>query len=132
MIRSYVRMQLHRGDRRHFESERNPYQAGEAIWFACNSNIEGFLGSLPADRKHAIRYEDLTATPSDSLQAICNLLEVEFQPRMANPYAKPGAAAQGAGDPHINLMTSVEHRRPMEPFFELGGRCQELATRHAY
>ena len=132
VICSYVRMQLHRGDRRLFESGRNPYQAGEAIWFACNANIEAFLSSLPANRKCAIRYEDLTSTPADTLRTICDLLEREFQPGMADPYAKPGATALGAGDLLINLLNGVEHRRPIDPFYPLGSRCQELVTRYAY
>lgn len=132
VIRSYVRMQLHRGDRRLFEPGRNPYQAGEAIWFACNANSEAFLGSVPASRKCAIRYEDLTGDPAGSMRPICDLLEREFQPRMADPYAKPGAIALGAGDLHIHLLGGVEHRRPIDPFYELGSRCQELVDRYGY
>ena len=132
MIRSYVRMQLHRGDRQLFESGRNPYQAGEAIWYACNSNIDAFLNSVPANRKCAIRFEDLTLAPAHSLREICALLEREFQPHMTDPYAAPGATAIGAGDLHINLLNRVESRRPIEPFYELGSKCQELVARYNY
>lgn len=132
MIRSYVRMQLHRGDRRRFEPGLNPYQAGEAIWYACNANTEAFLASIPADRKCAIRHEDLTAGPEDSLRTICQLLEQEFQPDMADPYSAPGPTALGAGDLHIHLLERVEHRAPVEPFFELGSRARELAARYGY
>jgi hypothetical protein len=132
MIRSYVRMQLHRGDRRLFEPGRNPYQAAEAIWYACNANIDAFLGLLPADRKCTTRYEDLTAAPPASLQAICSLLERDFQPSMADPYATPEPTALGAGDLHIHLLDKVEHRPLIAPFYELGSRCKELADRYAY
>lgn len=132
MIRSYVRMQLHRGDRRIFERGLNPYQAGEAIWYACNANSEAFLASIPADRKCAVRHEDLTAGPEDSLRAICQLLGREFQSEMTDPYSAPGPTAQGAGDLHIHLLGKVEYRAPIEPFFELGGRARELGARYGY
>jgi hypothetical protein len=132
VIRSYVRMQFHRGDRRLFEPGRNPYQAGEAIWYACNANIEAFLASIPENRKCAVRYEDLTSTPAACLRTICDLLEREFHPGMADPYAKEGSTALGAGDLHIHLLKAVEPRRPIAPFYELGSRCQELVTRYAY
>ena len=132
VIRSYVRMQLQRGDRRLFEPGLNPYQAAEAIWFACNSSSEAFLASLPSDRKCVVRYEELTSAPAACLTTICQLLEREFQPGMADPYARPGATVQGAGDLHIHLLESVESREPIAPFYPLGSRCQELAARYAY
>ena len=132
VIRSYVRMQFYRGDRSLFEAGRNPYQAGEAIWAACNANIEAFLTSIPAARKCAIRYEELTSAPADSLRMICDVLEREFQPAMADPYSGPGATAQGAGDLHIHLKKKVEYRKPVDSFYELGGKCQELTTRYGY
>ncbi len=132
MIRSYVRMQFHRGDRRLFESGRNPYQAGEAVWLACNANTEAFLSAIPAERKAVVRYEELTSKPAESLQRVCDLLEREFEPRIADPYAMPGPTAQGAGDLLIHLLERVEHRRPIDAFYELGGRCQELVNRYGY
>ncbi len=132
VIRSYVRMQFHRADGGLFNPGRNPYHMGEAIWFACNVNTETFLGSIPANRKCVIRFEDLTSGPAGSLRTICRLLEREFQPRMADPYATPGAVAVGAGDLHVNLLQRVEHRTASAPFYQLGSRCQELATRFGY
>lgn len=132
VIRSYVRMQFHRGDRRLFDSGLNPYQAGEAIWYACNANAEAFMRSLPADRKRVVRFEDLTSEPADSLRTICQALQQEFQPRMSDPYATPGVVAAGAGDLHINLLERVEPRPPRPPFYPLGERCQEVASRFGY
>ncbi len=62
----------------------------------------------------------------------CQLLEREYEPAMADPYATPGAIALGAGDLHINLLKRVEHRKPVDAFYELGSRCQDLANRYAY
>ncbi len=133
VIRSYVRLQLHRGDRKRFESGRNPYQIGEAIWFSCNSNTEEFLRGIPADRKCAVRYEDLVSDTAESLGTVCDLLGRTFDPRMVDPYATTsGAIALGAGDLHINLLKTVENRRPIGAFYPLGRRSQSLAERYGY
>lgn len=133
MIRSYVRMQLHRGDHRVAEPGRNPYQMGEAIWYACNANARAFLAGVPEERKCEVRYEALVADPSQSLHRVCELLGRPFDPQMADPYA--GATepiAQGAGDLHIHLLERVEQRTPIEAFYPLGGRCQRLAEYYGY
>jgi hypothetical protein len=132
VVRSYVRMQFQRGDRRLFELGRNPYQAGEAIWYACNVNAETFLAKIGTDRHCTIRYEELTSDPARSLKTICDLLNREFEPEMADPYSQLGAVASGAGDLHVHLHQRVEHRSPSDAFFELGRCCQEMADRYGY
>lgn len=132
MIRSYVRLQLHRGSQAQFKTGLNPYQMAEAVWFACNANSQEFLNGIPRQRQRTIRYEDLTAAPGEALATICDLLEREFEPEMADPYSAPGAVAQGAGDLHIHLKKTVEHRAPIEPFYDLGERCQELVEHYGY
>jgi hypothetical protein len=79
-----------------------------------------------------LRYEDLTASPDESLRDLCELLECEFEPEMANPYAVPSSTLQGAGDLMVHLLDRVEHRRPIDAFYELGRRGQELADRYGY
>jgi hypothetical protein len=132
VTRPYVRMQFHRGDRRLFDAGLNTYHAGEAIWYACNANTETFLRSIPADRRCMIRFEDLSSQPADSLRSICQVLRQEFQPRMSDPYATSGIVAAGAGDLQVNLRKRVEPRPPRPPFYQLGERCQELASRFGY
>jgi hypothetical protein len=132
MIRSYVRMQLHRGDRGRFAPGLNPYHAGEAVWTACNANSEGFLASIPADRKCALRYEELTEAPEAPRRRICDLLGREFEAPMADPYSAPGANVQGAGDLHIHLLKKVEPRPATTAFYELGRKCSELARQYDY
>jgi hypothetical protein len=133
VIRSYVRLQLHRGNRKLFEPGRNPFQIGEAIWYSCNSNSEEFLKGVPADRKCTVRYEDLVSEPAESLETVCNLLGRNFDPRMVDPYAAAsGAVVQGAGDLHIHLLKTVENRRPIDAFYPLGRRCRSLVERYGY
>lgn len=132
MIRSYVRMQFQRGDRHQFEAERNPYQAAEAIWFACNANAKTFLATIPSNRKCVIRYEDLTARPAESLASVCRLLGRSFEPQMADPYTAPGATISGAGDLYIHKRRRVEYRPPAESFYPLGSRCERLVRHYGY
>ena len=131
-FRSYVRLQLHRGDRRRFGPGHNPYQLAEAAWYRCNANAQAFLASVPEDRRCTVRYEDLSANPDASLRMICEMLRIDFEAPMVDPYSKPGAAALGAGDLMINLLKAVEHRPPTEPFYRLGSRCQQLVTHFGY
>ena len=81
---------------------------GEAIWFSCNSNAEQFLSGVPADRKRVVRYEDLVRQPGESLETLCELLGRTFDPCMVDPYAAAsGPIALGAGDLHINLLSTA-------------------------
>ena len=132
VIRSYVRMQFHRGDRALFEAGRNPYQAGEAIWTACNANVAAFFEEIPAERRCILRYEELVADPAASLQTVCDLLGRSFEPAMADPYGSGGAVALGAGDLGIHLLRSVENRAASEAFFPLGSRAQAMMERTGY
>lgn len=103
------------------------------IWFLCNSSTEEFLGGIPADRKCAVRYEDLVSDPAKSLGTVCDLLGRTFDPSMVDPCATTsGAIALGAGDLHINLLKTVEKRRPIDAFYLLGRRSQSLAERYGY
>lgn len=80
-----------------------------------------------------MRYEDVVANPQTTLSEVCNLLDVDYEPRMENPYEhNSGPVALGAGDPRVNRMTEVEKREPSKPFYAIGAQCEELARRYEY
>lgn len=50
---------------------------------------------FPADDWLMVRYEDLVATPSDTLQRVCTFLGVEFEPEMLAYRSRPSVAIGG-------------------------------------
>ena len=80
-----------------------------SIWYYANSNIQGFLETIPAARKVTVHYEDLVASPESAaaaLQRVSNVVGVRYDPAMAQPYegdrmreGPPGARA--VGDPNL-------------------------------
>jgi hypothetical protein len=126
-------MQLYKGVQGRFEPGLNPYHVGEAIWFGQNSNIETFLRDVPDERRCRVRYEELVSDAEKPLRRVCDLLELPYDAEMVDPYKKAsGRVAQGAGDPHINFLETVEKRTPSKAFYPIGGACQNLAERLGY
>jgi len=133
VIRSLVRMQLYEGVQESCEPSLDPYQIAEAIWTRNVSNIDRFLSGVPDERKCTVRYEELVSNPEPPLTRICELLDRSYDAAMANPYGRGACrVARGAGDPHINFLTSVEKRTTGEEFYPIGARCRAPADRYGY
>jgi hypothetical protein len=133
VIQSFVRMQFHRAMRDSCEPDLDPHHIAEVLWVAHNANIEAFFRGIPADRRCTVRYEDLVASPAESLSEICGLVELPFEAAMTDPYQnRSGRVASGAGDIYVNLLDRVEERTPVDAFYPLGERCRTLAERFGY
>lgn len=133
VIRSYVKVQLHKGDQRFFPPGLNPHQMAEIIWVVHNANIAEFLREIPDERKCMVRYEDLVSDPGRSLMNVCSVLNLPYDSEMADPYKnRNGNVALGAGDPRVNLFDRVENRRPTDAFYPVGSRCRNLARDYGY
>ena len=133
VIRSMVRMQFYKGALQMFEPGINPYHVAEILWFRHNSNIAELTSRLAKERTLLVRYEDLVANPQTTLSEVCNLLGVDYELRMENPYEhNAGPVALGAGDPQVNRMTEVEKREPSKPLYAVGAQCEELARGYGY
>lgn len=61
-------------------------QYAELAWLVCQQNILAFLQQIPAHRRLQIKFEDLVGQPEPTLQQICTFLNVDFYPRMLEPY----------------------------------------------
>lgn len=64
-------------------------QLAELIWLLSYRNIQAFAAEIPAARQHWIRFEDLVTQPETTVAAICDFLQIEFQPKMLHPYTEP-------------------------------------------
>ena len=133
VIRSLVRMQLYKGSADLFDEDINPYHVAEILWVRHNENIAAMLADVEKSRKLLVRFEDLTKDPEVWLTRVTELLEVNYDPRMTDPYANAdGPVAAGAGDPGVNLLSKVEHRSPGRPFYPTGAVCTQMAKTYGY
>ncbi len=84
MIHSYVRAKFKQlfG----YANSLSDREEAEMIWVISHQNIMRFLSSIPKNRKCLVRFEDLVHKPEETVRGICQLLEIEFQPKMLNIY----------------------------------------------
>ena len=85
MIRSFEEAKL---DQVFFRSEHSftRRELAELIWLVSHRNILAFFESIPAERKHAVVFEELLAEPERVLRGVCAFLGIDYQPDMAAPY----------------------------------------------
>ena len=82
------------------------YESDTDIWHAGNRNVRDFLATVPADRWTMVRYEDLVTDPRPSLERVCEVLGVEFDEKVLDPYEgdrmrEGPAGARAIGDPNM-------------------------------
>jgi len=63
-----------------------PSQLGELIWVICHQNIRSFLQTIPAQRKRAVRFEELVRSPKKTMEELAEFLGLAFDPKMISPY----------------------------------------------
>lgn len=62
-------------------------QKGEAWWLVSHQNIRHFLQTIPAERQHLVKFEDLAKEPEPAVQQLCDFLGVPFHADMLAPQA---------------------------------------------
>lgn len=133
VIKSFVKMQLHRAQSNLFEPELNPYHCAEIMWCVQNENIMRFMEDIPTNKKYQVHYETLVAEPSQILKDVCRLLDIPYDKEMVDPYrTNANRIARGAGDLYVNKHKAVLNRVPIEPFYKLGDRCQAVSELLGY
>jgi len=81
MIRSFEDARLDQIFR--YEHSFSARQLAELVWTICHQNISDFLHDIPARRQYRIRFEELVKQPTEILKGLCEFLELEFHPPMA-------------------------------------------------
>jgi amino acid adenylation domain-containing protein/FkbM family methyltransferase len=74
-----------------FEHPFSERQVAELVWLISHQNILRFLESVPPDRHHQVKFEDLVGTPEQALGDMCEFLGLEFQGAMMDPYKEKQA-----------------------------------------
>ncbi|MES1241756.1 MAG: amino acid adenylation domain-containing protein [Acidobacteriota bacterium] len=85
MIRSFEEAKL---DQLFF---RHPHRFGrrelaELIWLVSHRTVSRFLASIPKERQHWVRYEDLVRDPEGELRRLCASIGLDYHADMADPY----------------------------------------------
>jgi len=98
MIHSYQEAKMDLLIRRRFDRDL-PFtsrEMAEMVWRLCHENVREFLEGVPASRHLQISFEALVSQPRETLQALCDKLDLAFDPDMLNPYQdKRGRMAEG-------------------------------------
>jgi LPS sulfotransferase NodH len=56
-----------------------------AYWALVNTQIEGFLSTIPPERKHRVHFEQLVKEPSSVMDGLCRWLDIPFEASMLDP-----------------------------------------------
>ncbi|HEX6863213.1 MAG TPA: amino acid adenylation domain-containing protein, partial [Thermoanaerobaculia bacterium] len=120
-------------------------ELAELLWVLAHENALAFLATIPAERQHTVRFEDLLSDPEGELRRICSFLGIAYDPAMAAPYeAKSARMTDGLhaesrmlGDvkfhQHSGVDASVAERWREEYGEEsLSGLARGLAARLGY
>jgi amino acid adenylation domain-containing protein len=85
MIHSFEQVKL---DQVFFRGEHDfsVRQLAELIWLVSHENIIEFLRSVPEQRQCRVRFEDLVATPKETMERICDFAGLQLQQDMLHPY----------------------------------------------
>jgi hypothetical protein len=87
-----------------------PPENAELVWRLSNENIVGHLSSVPTDRQHLIRYEELVNDPRAQLGSLCEKLKLQFDEEMLNVYGE-GRMSLGGGDPRFRAWDTITTER---------------------
>jgi amino acid adenylation domain-containing protein len=131
-----------------FFRHEHPYgrrELAELVWTICHENVLSFLETVPQERRHRVRFEDLTARPEETARELCRFLGTEFEPAMVDPYRDQSRRMTDGIHPLAKMLGDVkfhEHRaidaqvaeRWREAYDHdfLGEPARELAARLGY
>lgn len=81
MIRSFEDARLDQIFR--YEHSFSTRQLAELVWTICHQNITDFLQDISPQRQYRIKFEELVKQPTEILKELCEFLDLEFHPPMA-------------------------------------------------
>lgn len=93
-------------------------ELAELVWNVSQRNILHFLEAIPQNRQLRITFEDLVNQPEQSMQGLCQFLQIPFDTGMLNPYEPAdwkmldgtSQHSQMQGDPKFHEHSSVDPR----------------------
>ena len=74
--------------RRRMDSNKDNSPVMAIEWCYKIHKIETFFESLPPSNKYTLRYEDLLINPEETLEKLCEFMQIEYEPQMIDFYKK--------------------------------------------
>jgi acyl transferase domain-containing protein/acyl-CoA synthetase (AMP-forming)/AMP-acid ligase II/pimeloyl-ACP methyl ester carboxylesterase/acyl carrier protein len=111
VIESFTRMRM---DKLVGAGDNNPYQVAESIWTNSNQNTFDFFANLDPNKHHLVRYEDLVSNPQQTMEGVCEFLNLPFDAAVLHPYEGKRMTegvrdkSMSVGDPNFNKHERIE------------------------
>jgi len=89
------------------DTDAEPMALAEEVWTLMNANISDFLSTIDDKRKCLVHYEDIVAKPEETMQRLCEFLDVPYDPAVIKPYEGERMTdgihnkSMGIGDPNF-------------------------------
>ncbi len=88
------------------------WQLAELMWDICHQNIHEFLRTIPSERSHVVRFEELVHNPQKTMEGVADFLGLPFHPNMINPYQQDRRAQMtDAIHPMARMLGDVKFHR---------------------
>ena len=68
------------------EHDFSSRELAELVWTLSHQNIAAFLQGVPQSPQVRLRFEDLLTQPEESMQTLCQSLDLPFHPNLLMPY----------------------------------------------
>ena len=115
-IRSFEEARLDRVLKFQVQHQYTARQFAELLWIVSHQNILDFLSRVPKQRQLQIRFEDLVQNPQPAIESICDLLSIDFEPLMLEPYRQQehrmtdgiNALSVGMTDPRFHQHSGID------------------------
>jgi amino acid adenylation domain-containing protein len=103
-------------------------QLAEMSWLLAQRNILEFLSTIPAGRRHAVRFEELVAEPERVLRELCGFLRLAYHSDMAEPYRDKSARMTDGLHAESRMLGDVKFHQHSRVDAQAGERWRELAA----
>jgi amino acid adenylation domain-containing protein len=103
-------------------------QLAEMSWLLAQRNIRGFLSTIPAERRHVVRFEELVAEPERVLRELCGFLGLIYHADMADPYKDRSVRMTDGLHAESRMLGDVKFHQYSRVDAKTGERWRELAA----
>ncbi|HEV7784774.1 MAG TPA: condensation domain-containing protein, partial [Thermoanaerobaculia bacterium] len=103
-------------------------QLAEMSWLLAQRNIRHFLSTIPAERQHVVRFEELVAEPERVLRELCGFLGLGYHADMSDPYKDRSVRMTDGLHAESRMLGDVKFHQHSRVDAKTGERWRELAA----